>query len=85
MRLRAAEYECQAFPDGTWIVRYIHHGGERAETIGSGRVGEADRPIGESGLESAEQAAKDRVRQRKAEMAEHARIVDGAVTFTLKV
>lgn len=82
MRLRPAEYECQAFPDGTWSVLYIHRGGERAESVGSGRVLDENRAMGESGLEAAERAAKDLVSQRKAD--ERARLLDGALTFTIR-
>lgn len=84
MRVRPAEYECQAFPDGTWGVRYIHRGGERGEIVGGGRVLNEDRAMGESGLEAAEQAAKSLVSQRKAEAAERARLHDGALTFTIR-
>jgi hypothetical protein len=82
--VRQAEYECQAFPDGTWSVRYIHRGGERAESVGSGRVLDENRAMGESGLEAAERAAKDLVSQCKAEAAERARLLDGALTFTIR-
>ena len=84
MRQSPARYECQAFPDGTWSVVYIDLGGEQAETIGSGRVPEACRAMGESGLEAAKQWARELVRDRKAEAAERARLTNGAITFTIK-
>ena len=40
--------------------------------------------MGQSGLEAAEEWAKGRVSEHKAEQAEQARLIDGAVTFTVK-
>lgn len=82
MRRQRAQYECQAFPDGTWTVRYIHMG-ECCETVGSGKVPDGDIGIGESRLAAAKRAAKELVYRRKAEAAERARLTDGAVTFMI--
>lgn len=79
-----AEYECQAFPDGTWSVRYVYPGGRRVSGINSGRVQEDARPLGMSALQSAELAASDAVNEHKAEQAEQARLRDGCVTFTVE-
>ena len=82
--MQRAKYECQAFPDGTWTVRYIYAGGVQASEINSGRVQGNARPLGMSALQSAELAASDAVREHKAEQAERARLRDGCVTFTVK-
>jgi hypothetical protein len=82
MRRSPAEYKCQAFPDGTWTVLYIHPGGERCETVG-GRVSESEIAVGESLLQAAEREARTWIERRKVERARQQRLIDGGVTFTV--